>query len=105
MSPFASTMRVLTAGLLVLGFAADAARSESPKALPSEGSITSSGYFKLEQDSIARRDVGIAIEADDVTLDLGGHILRLDAEARPGTYGVMANRRKNVRIVNGSIAG
>jgi hypothetical protein len=70
--------------------------------------ITEPGHYCLAQDSSTAITNGnaITIEADFVTLDLGGHRLSGD-EAGPATQanGIYALNRKNITIANGGIRG
>ncbi len=88
-----------------LATSAISAGSSSAKPLPADGIIATPGCYLLQQDLTVERDIGITIDADGVTLDLAGHALRFGAKPREGTYGVVANKRSNVRITNGAIGG
>lgn len=73
--------------------------------LPSNGVITQPGSYFLPSNLNVTRSTGIAIQADNVTLDLRGRSLRFIDVPREGTFGVTSFGRNNVRITNGAIGG
>jgi hypothetical protein len=102
-----TTLSAWILALSVHGLAASATatETESIKTLPSSGVIALPGHYQLQKDLSVERDMAIRIEANDVTLDLGGHAVRFGGMPRKGTYGVIASTRRNVSITNGSITG
>jgi len=103
MSCYNMIVQTFAVAVLIHGSPTTIAGSRSTKSLPSDGIITEPGHYQLEQDLVVARDTGVTITADDVTFDLGGHALRFRAEPREGSYGILVNGRKNIRITNGSI--
>jgi hypothetical protein len=75
------------------------------KPVPADGVISSSGRYRLQQDTRIERRTGIEIQADHVTLDLAGHALRYMGAPSEGTYGIAAKNRSSVTISNGTIGG
>ena len=69
--------------------------------------ITASGTYRLDADLSFPRKSGAAvtIEADDVTLDLGGNSLLGSAATDTTAIGVRTNDRKRISISNGTIRG
>jgi hypothetical protein len=63
--------------------------------------ISSPGSYALNHDLAG----GIAIDADDVTLDLNGKTIRCARGSGPETIGIDAAGRSNIRITNGKITG
>jgi len=91
--------------LVWLLLAAPGFAGSTPQPVPADGVITAPGVYVLDADRVVDRHPAIVVEADDVTLDLGGHALRYTGEAKAGVFGVVVNGRSNVRITNGAIGG
>ena len=81
------------------------ARFDSWQAVAPNGKISASGNYFLDRDLAVNRDTGVTITADNVVLDLRGHVLSFSDKPRKGTFGVVAQHRKNVTVRNGCIRG
>jgi len=92
-------------GCVTLLFAIGSTCTAAPQPLPEDGVITKPGVYLMEADRSVERHPAVTIDADDVTLDLGGHALRFRGDVKPEVFGVVVNGRKNVRITNGAIGG
>lgn len=75
------------------------------KAIPENGVIIEPGQYTLTADLLVDRNPGLRVEADDVTIDLGGHALRFTGTSKPGINGIVASDRSNLTIRNGSLGG
>lgn len=75
------------------------------KAIPENGVITEPGNYTLNGDLLVDRNPGLSVQADDVTIDLGGHALRFTGTPKPGINGIVASGRSNLTICNGSLGG
>lgn len=65
--------------------------------------ISSSGHYYLTNNVTIGLGIAITINADAVTLDLGG--FSLDGTDTAGSYGVsLSGSRRNIRIMNGTIS-
>lgn len=90
-----------------------ASDEESPRAtqsaawqpVPKNGVIAEPGRYCLQQDIQVDRSTGVKIEADDVTIDLGGHAIRYTGVPQEGTFGIVAPDRTGITITNGAIGG
>jgi hypothetical protein len=92
-------------GCVALLFAISSICSAAAQPLPEDGVISKPGVYVMGADRTVEQHPAITIDADDVTLDLGGHALRFKDEVKPEVFGVVVNGRKNVRITNGAIGG
>ena len=81
------------------------AESGTWQTVPDNGVITKPGRYSLQHDVKTDRPTGIRIDANDVTLDLGGHSLRYTGEPKPGTFGIASPGRTGVTIMNGTLGG
>lgn len=73
--------------------------------IPAAGILSQPGSYRLADDMLVERSRGIEVQADDVTVDLGGHALRFAGPPRPGTYGIVANGRANLKVGGGVVGG
>lgn len=65
---------------------------------------TQSGRYVLDRD-IVSNTCAIEIKADNVTLDLNGHLLQGPNDKSVLNYGIVALDRSNVKILNGTVDG
>lgn len=78
----------------------------APMAIPSEGAIRRPGAYRLEQDLIGAGPASIEVAADDVVIDLNGHVVT----AAPGssdaqTYAIRAHNVANLTVRGGTVRG
>lgn len=93
----AANVKILVAaffGVIFTGAALYAGDGKIP--VHQAGTLSSSGYYYLTQDITSGS--GIQVGADNVTLDLNGHLLVSTG------YGVYSPGHTNVRVTNGSIS-
>ena len=69
--------------------------------------ITKPGRYVLSKDLVLKKvaDAAITINADDVQLDLGGHVISQTAEAGGNVYGIHSPFRGGISVFNGTIRG
>ncbi len=70
-------------------------------------SASQPGLYQLAADLAYEPSSGAAIvvSADDVTVDLNGHVLSGKAGTATGAVGILANNRQRVTIQNGTVTG
>ncbi|MEO7402188.1 MAG: right-handed parallel beta-helix repeat-containing protein [Burkholderiales bacterium] len=71
--------------------------------VPENGIISKPGRYLVDHDIVTDRTTGIKIDADNVTLDLGGHAVRYTGEPKPGSFGIASPGRKRIAVYNGTI--
>lgn len=72
--------------------------------LPPSGLINEPGYYICNTDLIFNnQDIGILINADNVTLDLNGHSLSYEGVPSTKNKAILASRKKNITIKNGRL--
>jgi hypothetical protein len=81
------------------------APSSAWQPIPRDGIITAPGRYFLERDIETDRDSGVVINANDVTIDLGGRAIRYTGPPHDGTLGVVAQGRTGLTIANGTVGG
>ena len=69
--------------------------------------ISKPGRYVLSKDLVLKKvaDAAITINADDVQLDLGGHVISQTAEAGANVYGIHSPFRGGISVFNGTIRG
>ena len=75
------------------------------QAVPESGVISNPGLYYLPHDVRTDRLHGITIDADDVTLDLGGHAFRNADEPKEGSLGIVVAGHNRVTICHGTVGG